>query len=243
MSSSTQPGSELDAILAQTRHLLLDFDGPICSIFAGLSAATVADRLRKLLATEVQMPDSIASTPDPIELFTYSATISDELAARVEAEMSDLEVAAVATAEPTPYVHEVVTGCRETGRSVTVVSNNSPRAVRAYLAQHGLDDRIPLVIARTSHNPGLLKPDPYLINQAVAALAAEPGECTLVGDSTTDVEAAHLASVHAIGYANRPGMRERLAQAGAGVVITSLADLAIRLRTRASGLQAGDSAV
>jgi phosphoglycolate phosphatase len=182
------------------------------------------------------MPDSIASTADPIEVFAYSATISDELAARVEAEMSDLEVAAAITAEPTPYVHEVVTGCRDTGRTVTIVSNNSARAVHAYLAQHGLDDRIPLVIARTSHDPALLKPDPYLINQAVAALAAEPGECALVGDSTTDVEGAQLASVHAIGYANKPGKSERLAQAGAGAVITSLADLAIRLRTQVSGL-------
>jgi beta-phosphoglucomutase-like phosphatase (HAD superfamily) len=126
--------------------------------------------------------------------------------------MSDLEVAAAASAEPTPYVHEVVTGCRDTGRSVAIVSKNSARAVHAYLAQHGLDDRIPLVIARTSHGPALLKPDPYLINQAVAALGAQSGECALVGDSTTDVEAAQLASIHAIGYANKPGKTERLAQ-------------------------------
>jgi cyclopropane fatty-acyl-phospholipid synthase-like methyltransferase len=43
-------------------------------------------------------------------------------------------------------------------RSVAVVSNNSALAVRAYLARHGLDDRISLVVARTNHDPALLNP-------------------------------------------------------------------------------------
>jgi hypothetical protein len=89
--------------------------------------------------------------------------------------MTGQELAAVATAAPTPYVHDVVTACQNSGRSVSVVSNNSARAVHAYLARHGLDDRIGLVVARTSHDPALLKPSPHLIIQAVEALDAEPG--------------------------------------------------------------------
>ena len=146
--------------------------------------------------------------------------------------MTGQELAAVATAAPTPYVHDVVTACQNSGRSVSIVSNNSARAVHAYLARHGLDDRISLVIARTSHDPALLKPSPHLITQAVEALNAEPGECTLVGDSVTDVQAARLAKVHSIGYASKPGQRERLSQAGAGAIINSLADLALRFRAR-----------
>ena len=105
----TSPGTDaaaLGAIIARTRYLLLDFDGPICSIYAGLPAPTVAEKLRKLFPG-TSCPKTSANTPDPIEVFTYSATVSDEMAARVEAEMADLEVAAVPTAEPTPYVHEV----------------------------------------------------------------------------------------------------------------------------------------
>src|ERR1700739_4935302 len=103
----TSPGTDADAlgaIIARPRYLLLDFDGPICSIYAGLPAPTVAEKLRQLFPDE--LPDDIASTADPIEVFTYAATVSDDMAARVEAEMADLEVAAVPTAEPTPYVHE-----------------------------------------------------------------------------------------------------------------------------------------
>jgi hypothetical protein len=63
MTSPTPPGGDLDTIVSRTRHLLLDFDGPICSIFAGLPAATVADRLRKLFSYHTQLPDDIARTP------------------------------------------------------------------------------------------------------------------------------------------------------------------------------------
>jgi phosphoglycolate phosphatase len=230
MTSPTPPGNDLATIVSRTRHLLLDFDGPICSIFAGLPAVTVADRLRKLFGDHAQLPDEITRTADPLEIFAYAATISQDLAARVETEMTDQELAAVVTAAPTPYVHEVVTACQNSDRSVAVVSNNSAAAIHSYLARHGLDDRISLVVARTIHNPGLLKPNPHLITEAVNALNAEPGECTLVGDSVTDIEGARLANVQSIGYANKPGKRERLGSAGAGAIINSLADLALRLR-------------
>lgn len=227
----TSPGTDaaaLGAIIARTRYLLLDFDGPICSIFAGLPAPTVAEKLRKLFPGD--LPEQIANNPDPIEVFKYSATVSDELAARVEAEMADLEVAAVPTADPTPYTHQVIASARESGRIIGVVSNNSPRAVTAYLDRHGLGDGVALVVARTSHDPTLLKPSPHLINKAVRGLDADPTESTLVGDSLTDIEAAHDANVASIGYANKPGKLDRMTQLGAGAVITSMADLALSLR-------------
>jgi phosphoglycolate phosphatase len=233
MTTNSPNGAAVDDIIARTRYVLLDFDGPICDIFAGLAATTVADRLRKLIIGQgVTLPAQIASSPDPIEVFTYSATVSADLAAKVEAEMTDQEVEAVATSRPTPYVHDVVTSCQDSRRPIAVVSNNSDRAVRAYLALHGLDDRIELVAARTSSDPGLLKPSPHLIEQAITGLSAPPGECVIVGDSTTDMQAAELVGMDSIGYANKPGKHARLAEAGATAVISSLADLVLSLRAR-----------
>jgi phosphoglycolate phosphatase len=143
--------------------------------------------------------------------------------------MADLEVAAVPTAEPTPYVHEVIASARESGRVIGVVSNNSPRAVDAYLDRHGLSDGITLVVARTSHDPALLKPSPHLINEAVHGLDADPAATTLVGDSFTDIEAAQSASV---GYANQPGKRERMTELRAGAIITTMADLSLAVHAR-----------
>jgi len=234
----TSPGTDyaaLSAIIARTRYLLLDFDGPICSIYSGLPALKVADQLKTLFPGD--LPDEIAGTPDPIEVFSYSATISDEMAARVEAEMTDLEIAAVATAEPTPYVHEVVASARESSRVIAVVSNNSARAVNAYLERHGLADIIELVAARASHDPALLKPNQYLIDEAVRGLDATPAATVLVGDSFTDIEAAHGAGVASVGYANQPGKRERMTELQAGAVITSMADLALSLRAHPANLE------
>jgi beta-phosphoglucomutase-like phosphatase (HAD superfamily) len=129
-------------------------------------------------------------------------------------------------------VHEVIASARESGRIVGVVSNNSPRAVNAYLDRHSLSGGIRLVVARTSHDPALLKPSPHLIDEAIRGLGANPAESALVGDSFTDIEAAQSAGVASIGYANKPGKRERMTQLRAGAVITSMADLALSLRGR-----------
>jgi len=234
----TTPGTDaaaLGAIIARTRWLLLDFDGPICSIYAGLRDSVVAGKLRKLIPSE--LPAEIASTHDPIEVFRYSGTVSGDLAARVEAEMTDLEVAAVPSAEPTPYVHEVIASARESGRTIGVVSNNSSRAVNAYLDRHGLSDGITLVAARTSHDPALLKPNPHLIDEAIRGLEAVRSHTALVGDSYTDIEAAHIAQVASIGYANKLGKREHMAKLRAGAVIISMADLALSLRAHGASLE------
>jgi phosphoglycolate phosphatase-like HAD superfamily hydrolase len=234
MTAGPPPGQALDDILARTRCLLLDFDGPVCDIFAGLpAAAAVAGQLRKLITgQDVQIPADVISTADPLEVFAYSASVTAGLAARVEAEMAELELTAVATARPAPYVHDVVTSCRESGRSVAVVSNNSDRAVRAYLVRHGLADRIQFVAARTSPDPALLKPSPHLIEQAMTGLAASPAGSVLVGDSTADIQAAVLAGIDSIGYASTPGKHASLTDAGARAVVSSLADLVLPLRAR-----------
>jgi phosphoglycolate phosphatase len=233
MTSGPQYDATLLGIIITTRHLLLDFDGPVCDVYAGLPAPTVAEHLRKLFRDEGrQLPDNVARSDDPVEVFVYAATIDPELAARVEAELTSMEETAVATAKPVAYVHEVMTSARESGRSISVVSNNSERAVNSYLAQHGLDDRIDLVVARTSHDATLLKPNPHLIKRALDTLSAEPAACAFVGDSTTDIEAAKIVGVSSIGYANKPGKHDLLTQAGANTVVSSLSDLVLILRAR-----------
>jgi phosphoglycolate phosphatase len=227
----TTPDPRLDEIVTATGHLFLDFDGPICSIFAGLKPASVAANLRALATNQgVTPPADIDATPDPFEVFAWAATISPDLAADIEAAMTELEVEAVPTAEPTPGVHAVITTCRESGRSVTVVSNNSERAVCAYLTRHALDGPIGVIIARTSPDPALLKPCPHLLHQAITATNADPGACALVGDQVSDIDAARQAGTHSIGFANKPGKLDRFAAAGASAIITSLAPLALALR-------------
>jgi HAD superfamily hydrolase (TIGR01662 family) len=234
MSPERAPFAALDEILRQARHLLIDFDGPICSLFAGTPTAPVADRLRKVITRQdIQLPPAIENTADWFEILTFAASISPDLAAAVETELAEIESAAVTTAVPTSYAHDAIAACRESGRSVAVVSNNSAVAVRAYLEAHDLAHQVAAMAARTGPDPAILKPSPHLIKQAASALSASPSACAVIGDSPTDIQAAHSAGALSIGYANKPGKHERMTQAGAGAVINSMVELVLRLRAQA----------
>jgi phosphoglycolate phosphatase len=81
-------------------------------------------------------------------------------------------------------------------------------------------------------DPALLKPSPHLVQQAITGLNAPSAECVLIGDSTTDMQAAALAGTASIGYANKPGKATSLATAGAAAIVGSLADVVLALRAR-----------
>ncbi|MEU4740091.1 HAD family phosphatase [Actinosynnema sp. NPDC023658] len=217
----------LHAILMTTDALFLDFDGPICSIFASLPAHHVASQLRKVLADggHQELPAEIEKTEDPFDVFSYAATLGTGKAHYLEAALRAHEVEAVATAEPTLGAHDLIHAWHATGRKLAVVSNNSQAAVNAYLHLHNLVHLVHTVSARTEPDPAALKPSPQLIDQAAEALTVPPSKCTLVGDSLTDLRAANAAGTRSIGYANKPGKAERFATERPSAITTSMATL------------------
>ena len=216
---------ELAELLAGTHCLLLDFDGPICAIFAGRPARTVVLDLLDLLAADgTQVAAPVANAKDPFDVLRYAATISTELSRRVEAQLRANEVEAARTAAPTPHATDIIDTWRTASRPVAIVSNNSAHAVTTYLSDHDID--VDHVAARTSADPSLLKPSPHLITRAIRVLDAQPTGCALVGDSRTDITAARLAGVASVGYANKPGKHRTLADAGADVIIDDMQALA-----------------
>jgi phosphoglycolate phosphatase len=239
MNAERATNTALVDILRHTRHVLLDFDGPVCSLFAGTATAPVAGLLRDVLAArDIGMPRAIEETRDWFAILSFAASAAPEAGAQVEAELARVECAAVATAEPAEHLTDVLAACQNSNRSVAVVSNNSAQAVRQYLTRHNLDQQIPVVVARTGHDLARLKPSPHFIEAAAAGLAAAPADCTVVGDSPTDIRAARAAGSGAIGYAAAPGDTARLAGAGAGAVVSSLSDLAHGLRASRPGAPA-----
>jgi HAD superfamily hydrolase (TIGR01509 family) len=220
-------------LLARGGPLLLDFDGPICSIFAGYPAPVIAGGLVELIQRHgVPLPTSVANEPDPLEVLRWTGQNgTPELTAAVEDALCTAELRAVETAEPTPYGREVIVAARQIGRPVAVVSNNSARAVTAYLTTHRLAGHVSVVVGRTYADPAKMKPNPDPILRTVRALGVEPGECSLIGDSLSDIEGGRAAGVPVIGYANKPSKVAGLASAGAAVVVTTMADIANALMT------------
>jgi HAD superfamily hydrolase (TIGR01509 family) len=220
-------------ILGRTTALLLDFDGPVCAVFAGYPAPAAGDELRAVIAARLgTVPADLADVPDPLRMLRLVADLGDpELTRAVTDACRHAEVSAVATAAPTPGAHEVLYTAHAGGRRVAVVSNNSAEAVRAYLHGHGLSGYVDHVAARyDGMDPRLLKPDAHLVDSALTALGVAPAGAVLVGDSGSDIEAGRAAGIATIGYANKPGKRQRLADAGADAFIDTMTELADAVR-------------
>ncbi|PZF84399.1 HAD family hydrolase [Micromonospora deserti] len=223
--------ADLGRLLAGVGAVLLDFDGPVCSIFAGYPAPQVAAELVDVLRRHgVDVPPDLASEPDPLEVLRRTGSAGEHGITRaVEDALCAAERRAVETAEPAPYGREVIVAARHAGMPVAVVSNNSAGAVSAYLAAHRLAVYVSSVVGRAYADPNRMKPNPEPILQAARAVGEPPSRCVLVGDSLSDIDGARAAGVGVIGYANRPAKVETFRAAGADVVIASMSELACAL--------------
>ena len=63
-------------VLSGGGPILLDFDGPVCTVFAGYPADVVASELRGiLLNSDVQLPTAVAEETDPLQVLRWTATL------------------------------------------------------------------------------------------------------------------------------------------------------------------------
>jgi len=200
-------------VLQQADHVLLDFDGPVCAVFSTITNAEVTNALRACLTEHGHTPtDELRHATDPFDVLAYALGISTGLAAAVEAEFTRWEQHAVQYAAETPGIREALAWITGSGRSVTIISNNATAAINTYLANSGLERYVSHISARQPNNAGLLKPDPYLLRQALETLRTTGDRCVMIGDSTTDIQAATTVRVPTIAYANKPEKREALIQ-------------------------------
>ncbi|MFG3557424.1 HAD family hydrolase [Micromonospora sp. NPDC047557] len=214
----------LEQLCREARALLLDFDGPVCSIFAGYPAPMVAQKLVQLLmARGAEFARNLDGQSDPLEVLRRTAVEGDHgLTRTVEDRLIAAEVQAVRTAEPTPYGRETMVAARQLGLQIAVVSNNSAQAVERYLKSNRLSAHVARTVGRAYANPSRMKPNPAPILEAASSVGISPALCILVGDSLADIEGAKAAGVRVIGYANRPQKEELFRAAGADALVTSM---------------------
>lgn len=217
--------TSLSDLLKSSDALLLDFDGPICRLFAGYPADAVASEVRDFLSRKgVQVPQQHQG-PDPLKLFQWSASAYPELSALTEARLISAECTAAHTAEPTAGSRELITAASRHRVPVAIVSNNSGEAIQVYLSTHDLADAVSTVVGRPPGHPERMKPRPDLLNLAMQKLSVTPGRSIFVGDAMTDVEAARLGGVACIGYAKDSTRVTGLLEAGADAVVESMAEV------------------
>ncbi|WAE65273.1 HAD-IA family hydrolase [Streptomyces cavourensis] len=208
--------------------MLFDFDGPLCDVFAGHPAPGVA---KELAATLIQLDtttgEQALATDDPMQVLRLSQYAGEAVVCQIEEALTVAEVSAVRAAGfPVPGAAESLRAARASGRKVAIVSNNSGACVKEFLLLHDLSQFVDRVIGRYPNRPDLMKPSPFSLERAARELGIEVGKCTLIGDSTTDIQAAAQAGSMAIGFANKPGKEAGLAEAGARAIITTMVTVA-----------------
>ncbi|GAB2829017.1 HAD family hydrolase [Lentzea nigeriaca] len=225
---SVDDSTTLLSMLASAEALFLDFDGPICSVFAGFPAPLVAEQLRNLLAVagDKGLPPKVQKSNDPFEVFGFVANSGYDHARYAEAALRAHEVEAIATAEPTAGANRLIRTWHASGRKVAIVSNNSAAAVEAYLHRYSLMPYVHCISARTEADPRLLKPNPFLLRQASDRLDTAATKSVMIGDSLSDIQAAQAADVPVIGYANKPGKLNAFKLARPDAIIKSIALIA-----------------
>ncbi|MFG2642374.1 HAD family hydrolase [Streptomyces sp. NPDC048370] len=224
---------QLSAVLANARVIFFDFDGPVCDVFAGLPAHEVAKQLTALLSSQDAAAGAkAAETDDPIEVLRIAHEANADLGQEVEQALTAAEVEAVAVAgPPTPGAVEALRAAHASGRAVAVVSNNSAECVQRFVELHGLGDYVAKIVGRPTGQPHLMKPNPFPLITAAERMHMDVTNCTLIGDSLTDIQAAHAAGTTVIGYANKPHKADLFAEAQADAITDDMQSIADALTT------------
>jgi beta-phosphoglucomutase-like phosphatase (HAD superfamily) len=125
----------------------------------------------------------------------------------------------VDSATPTvPYIYEAFAACRESGRSVVVISPKQEIHVPNYLDAHDLFTQITAIAVSVA--------------DAINFLEIAPDNCLHVTSTPADIKAAQIAGIPSIGYVRTTDDAAHLVDAGAVAFVYSMADLTVSLRAR-----------
>lgn len=114
----------------------------------------------------------------------------------------------------------------EAGGLAWCVASNGPRKkIETTLGASGLAPRVDPARVFNAYEVGSWKPDPGLFLAAAAAMGHEPARCVVVEDSTSGVRAALAAGMGLVALSDLTPA-DKLREAGAETVITSMRDLA-----------------
>ncbi|NMM25139.1 MAG: HAD family hydrolase [Phycicoccus sp.] len=213
-------------LVAQARLVLFDFDGPICSVFAGYPAVrAVTAILRALEAAGFVLRPEWLNLEDPHELLREVAAQLPEAVELVEDALTRSEVHAVDSAQITAGVTVLIDQVTDMGQQWAVVSNNSAESIARFCVRKDFARTPSLTVGRPRGEPHRMKPNPFLLRHALEILRTPARDAVFIGDSVSDIQAGKAVGIPTIGYANKPAKPKLLEAALADVVITSMDDL------------------
>ncbi|MGW4202061.1 HAD family hydrolase [Streptomyces sp. NPDC004726] len=221
------------ALLSRARGVVLDLDGPVARVFAGEPAQTAAHRMLEIAEQDGCVVERLRGCTDPIAvLYGYTAEMEerngrdgwDKAVAKMHDELDAYEWQAAASAEPTPGAEEFIRACWESGRSLSVATNNNTDAAVRILAGMNVVELFEGRVVGRSRDALLMKPHPWSLEQAMVEGVPAAGHL-MIGDTATDYRAAMTAEMAFCGYHHERWGRERLGAAGAELITDSMRTL------------------
>ncbi|MFD0023385.1 HAD family hydrolase [Streptomyces sp. NPDC058382] len=220
---------ELQALFASAKCVFFDFDGPVCDLFSDHTSVLIAGVLAGELAAHGGDPALVRAHEggrDPLAMLkaVADAGAGRALVARLERRLTDEEVRAAGSADPTPDADQLIRLLHEEGYGLAVTTNNSADAVARYLGRQGTADCFGRHIHGRAPDPRLLKPDPHCLGRALESTGSAAADALMIGDSPADLLAARALGVPFIGYAKNDHKRGQLGS-GRAVVVRRLRSL------------------
>ncbi|GAA1557430.1 HAD family hydrolase [Kribbella lupini] len=219
-------------MLRGSRVVLLDFDGPVADLFPQGSGSRIGDAAREpLMRAGVEMPEAVRRTVEHLVVLEFAGAHAPGVVDEVERASVAGEIEAAGTAPVTAGVVDFLAACAETGRQVVVVSNNCEPSIVQWLEREGLQGQVAGVVGRPFGQPGLMKPNPALLDGVLKELDVPAGNCLMVGDSLSDIEFGRRVGARSVGYAKSAERGTALAEAGADAITDDMGRLAAALRS------------
>ncbi|MEU6344412.1 HAD-IA family hydrolase [Streptomyces sp. NPDC046977] len=225
--ASTDPERLLNR-LRGVKVVLFDFDGPLCDLFVGRSAETVAEHMKGFLADRGWLLPKFEPYTDTHQLLhdVSAAGVPEGIVRGLDDVLVDAERKAAMVAHPVEGAADLIRGLAVMDRPMAITTNNSPASVQVYLKEHGLEREFSGRIFGRGDVPEKMKPDPACLRAAMRELGREstPGNCLMIGDSVRDLRAARAAHVKFLAYA---GLGDRYQQR-VDALLEARADLLVR---------------
>jgi phosphoglycolate phosphatase len=200
-----EPGHSPAQLIADSEALLLDFDGPVCTVYAGSDSPRIAREVKAMFGFDIE-------TDDPLDLILHAVEI-DGPVEEVHQVLTGTEIEAVRTATETPGIRQLI---ESYPGPIAIVSNNADQAIDAWLTSAGFRDQVDVV---TGRDPLRMKPDPWPLTWTAQAVDVPVNGCVFVGDSISDAHAARQAGAAFIALANKPAKRERFEDLGCRSIV------------------------
>ncbi len=118
---------------------------------------------------------------------------------------------------------EILSYLKEEGYDVGIVSSKFSDGIKVGMDLFHLEEFVSVVVGLDNVKKG--KPDPEGLIQACTKLNRGHDECIYVGDSETDMQAAHRAQIYSVGYLFNKAKEESLQKEKPNKVIYDLLEL------------------